>query len=808
MNTQFSPAPTASAVGLAQILEDYLVGLEDGTAPSEEELLARHSDQAVPLKECLASLAYIQRARVKPAVPGTDGPGPVAGAEPTIGTLGDFRLVREIARGGMGIVYEAVQGSLGRQVALKVLPFAATLDPKQLQRFRNEAQAAAHLHHTNIVPVYAVGCERGVHYYAMQYIAGQTLAAMIHALRQQAGKVACAAEASALPTTELRHEPAQEIPVANSTRKLELAAAPSTQRPAATAVPTGRSDPDFFRTVALLGIQAAEALEHAHQVGILHRDIKPGNLLVDDAGHLWITDFGLAHLPGDANLTGTGDVVGTLRYMSPEQALAQRGSVDHRTDIYSLGVTLRELMTLEPAFSGTDRQELFRQIASEEPWPPRRLNPAIPMELETIVLKAMDKAPADRYQTAQELAADLGRFLKDEPILGRRPSMTQRLRKWARRNRAVVCTGMIAAAVLLITLTIGSSVAAFRLNEAWKAADDKAEELVRQAEHKDADLKRLNEANSLVQSGRYFASFGQFAEAHDAFTRAIKLRPDHSLLCFERADFYIRMGLWELAAADYKTGFQLQEPLTPHPWATHALLSQYMGDEKTYRDLCRRMPQRFALGPEYFHFGNELARSSCLAPVPAEDRLWVIGTAKKAFAWKPHGAWNYTALALAHYRNDDFAQAETKAKQGLDAFPNFLQGASYNLVLALTQHHSGETAKARQALQASERVMENWTQSMTKRSPGTLPVFWYDLLECRILHREAKILIDGQKPPEDSRMWTARGQALQAIGHQVEAAACFAHAPKEAPLPSPKSVNFKNLGKLRTRDANGPGPPP
>src|SRR5262249_5589411 len=163
-------------------------------------------------------------------------------------------------------------------------------------------------------------------------------------------------------------------------------------------------NPTVFRKVAQLGVQAAEALEHAHQLGILHRDIKPGNLLVDAAGHLWVTDFGLAQLPGDVNLTLTGDLVGTLRYMSPEQATAQRGALDHRTDIYSLGATLYELATLEPAFAGRDRHALLRQIATEEPRPPGRLNPAIPTELETIILKAMDKSPGDRYQTAQELA--------------------------------------------------------------------------------------------------------------------------------------------------------------------------------------------------------------------------------------------------------------------------------------------------------------------------------------------------------------------------------------------------------------------
>ncbi len=199
----------------------------------------------------------------------------------------------------------------------------------------------------------------------------------------------------------------------------------------------------FFRSVAQLGAQAAEGLEHAHSVGVVHRDIKPANLLLDVRGNLWITDFGLAHVHGDTQLTMTGDVVGTLRYMSPEQALAQRGMLDQRTDIYSLGVTLYELLTLEPAFDGRDRQELLRQIAFEEPKPPRRWNRAVPVDLETILLKAMAKEPSGRYATAQEMADDLRRFLGDEPVLARRPTMVQKAAKWCRRHRALVATAVL-----------------------------------------------------------------------------------------------------------------------------------------------------------------------------------------------------------------------------------------------------------------------------------------------------------------------------------------------------------------------------
>ncbi|HZW35207.1 MAG TPA: protein kinase, partial [Isosphaeraceae bacterium] len=211
----------------------------------------------------------------------------------------------------------------------------------------------------------------------------------------------------------------------------------------------------YFRNVARLGGEAAAALEHAHQVGIVHRDIKPANLMVDVKGHLWVTDFGLARLQSDSGLTITGDLVGTLRYMSPEQALGQRGYLDHRTDIYSLGVTLYELLTLAPAFGGQDRIALLRRIAEEEPRAPRKLDETIPRDLETIVLKAMAKEPAARYRTAQELADDLGRFLEHKPIRARRPTTWDRALKLCRRH-----AGLVAAALVMLLLAAAALAAA------------------------------------------------------------------------------------------------------------------------------------------------------------------------------------------------------------------------------------------------------------------------------------------------------------------------------------------------------------
>ena len=427
---------------ILQASREYLAELEAGRKPNRQEFLARFPELADQLSECFDGIDLAQSLR--PPVP-----SPQLQPEFTAFPLGDFQILNEIGRGGMGVVYEAIQLSLGRRVALKVLPFAAALDAKQLQRFKNEATAAAQLHHTNIVPVYAVGCERGVHFYAMQLIEGRSLSALIRELR---GDSPNDPSSSALATTAAYHASA-------TIAKSHVTS--GTQH-------SGRSR-ESFRTSARIASQVADALEYAHEAGIVHRDIKPANLLLDAKGAVWITDFGLAQIVADVGVTQTGDLVGTLRYMSPEQASGRRIPVDHRADVYSLGATLYEMLSLTPIFSGSDRPTLLLQILNDDPRPLRQIDRAIPVELETIVLKATAKSPAERYATAGEMAADLRRYLDEIPILARRPTLVDRTRKWMRRHPSFVGAAVLLLVCGVIGLVVTTALVA-REQAATKAA--------------------------------------------------------------------------------------------------------------------------------------------------------------------------------------------------------------------------------------------------------------------------------------------------------------------------------------------------
>jgi serine/threonine protein kinase/Tfp pilus assembly protein PilF len=465
---------------------EVLAGEFAGEHPSVTEYVERHPQWADEIRDLFPSVVMIEQLKLQKQA------AQAAAATRKIERLGDYRIVREIGRGGMGIVYEAEQESLGRHVALKVLPERSLLAPKQLQRFQREAQAAARLHHTNIVPVFGFGEQEGVHYYVMQYIAGRGLdEILVELARLRSSK---AFEHSREDRDDPgQHGPANGVSVSELARTLLANDTPATVAfsrsgsgadtpplgthhadtdpfgPSPSAEPAGSSLPQrkpqpvssesspltglYWRSVASLGVQVARALQYAHAQGTLHRDIKPANLIMDRQGTVWIADFGLAKVADVDDLTHTGDVLGTLRYMAPERF---SGQSDARSDIYSLGLTLYELLTWRPAFNALDRSRLIHQVTQDEPPRPRSVDPRIPRDLETIVLKAISREPAHRYSSAGEFADDLERFLKDRPIHARRITPAERLWRWCRRNRTVAALTAAAFAFLLLAAGVGT----------------------------------------------------------------------------------------------------------------------------------------------------------------------------------------------------------------------------------------------------------------------------------------------------------------------------------------------------------------
>jgi len=476
-----------------ELAENFLERHRRGERPAIEEFIAKAPEHADEIRELFPALILLEQVESDER----DEPVRLPSAAPP-DRIGDYRIIREVGRGGMGIVYEAEQEALRRHVALKILPTNLAADSQGVLRFQREARSAARLHHTNIVPVFDVGEREGVHYYAMQFIRGQSLSQVIRQLRslpEMSLKEKAAASAASPPlAADLAggvisgHFQASETDVVARPASEQML--PPVSDSEATRTPDGSSaetfasahSAQFYRSVARIGMQAASALEYAHTQRVLHRDIKPSNLLLDVTGTVWVTDFGLAKEEGD-DLTHSGDVVGTLQYIAPERFHRR---ADPQSDIYSLGLTLYELLTLRPAFRDTDRVRLVHAITHREPEAPRRLEPRIPRDLETIVLKAIAKEPKARYARAQQLQDDLNHFLLDQPIHARRASGWERMWRWCRRNPLVASLStalglLLAGSVVALTGLYLHADAQRRQAEIQQHRAEGAEEQSRQA---------------------------------------------------------------------------------------------------------------------------------------------------------------------------------------------------------------------------------------------------------------------------------------------------------------------------------------
>jgi serine/threonine protein kinase/WD40 repeat protein len=593
-----------------ELAESFLKRYRAGEKPSLSEYTSKYPDLADEIRQVFPALVVLEQIGAEPSDAVDSSQRRVKSDGRTLERIGDYRIIRELGRGGMGVVYEAEQVPLGRHVALKVLPVHASGDARALERFRREARAAARLHHTNIVPVFDVGQEGDDCFYAMQFIHGQALDKVIEELQRlvtspeekastggrrtrtdadcpplSAARSALSAVASGLLTGQFA--------LAGQTIAFEEGAAPSAKQqasPGAGEQLTGStpSAPEstnsetssipallpgqrllssvdthrrhYFDSVARIGRQVASALAYAHERGIIHRDIKPSNLLFDSSGVVWVTDFGLAKTDEDG-LTRSGDILGTFRYMAPERF---QGLSDARSDVYSLGLTLYELLLLRPAFDAPDRLRIIELVKEHEPPAPRTLDVRIPRDLETIVQTAIAKDPKRRYQTAEQMGDDLRRFLNGEPIRARRVRLYERVWLWARRN-----PGWATVASLVLAIAVVSSLLTVLLNTALsKATENLWESLLAQAESRRVSQRR----------GQRFAALEAIRKA-----AALPVPPGHSRAELRNA------ALACLVLADLETEQEWDGyPLGTAGLAFDAKLERYaIGDKDGTVRVCR-----------------------------------------------------------------------------------------------------------------------------------------------------------------------------------------------------------------------------
>jgi serine/threonine protein kinase/Tfp pilus assembly protein PilF len=689
--------------------------------------------------------------------------------------IGPYKLLDRLGEGGFGVVFMAEQTwPMRRRVALKVLK--PGMDSRQVvARFEAERQALALMEHPNIAKVYEGGTTAsGQPYFVMELVHG-------------------------VPITNFCDQTHQPVD-----KRLGLF------------------------------VDVCRAVHHAHQKGVIHRDLKPSNVLVtmqDAIPVVKVIDFGIAKAAGHkltekTLYTNIAHIIGTPLYMSPEQAERRGLDVDTRTDIYALGVLLYELLTGTTPFDKewletASYDEIRRIIREEEPArpsmrlstlgktaatvsanrasDPKRLSQLLCGELDWVVMKALEKDRNRRYETAIGLAKDVQRYLNDEPVQACPPSTWYRFRKFARRNKGILATvGLVALALVAGTIvsawqairtTNAERLAQTRLEtetEARKQADyafeqakinsDLAEDRASQIRR---DLERLKAANALLDRGRWYVGQQRWDDAHTAFTKAVDLRPDYTAAWVERSELLARLGLWDLAAADFAREFELREPDIPDRWYLHALLRLYVGDLDGYRLACRKMREHFR-GTNNTFFAAEVVRTCMLCPEADADVGPMVAMAQNAVASAPKFWFYLYVLGVAHYRAGEHEQAVRRLRESLAAEPNCPARAIAYPVLSMAHYRLGQAAEARQARDDAARAINQWTRDRYQHQDGkhwvmhlgaeaSWPIPWCDWLECRLFYREAKILMDGSPPVDDPRLRVLRARSYAGLRWQTKA---------------------------------------
>ncbi len=519
--------PSCEFDPIDDLADAFLERYRRGERPSLSEYTTKYPELAERIRAIFPALVVLEDIGADKGDVTALDVEPFGSDAPEPRRLGEYVLLRRVGAGGMGIVYEAEHESLKSRMALKVMHPRFRADRGYVRRFQTEARSAAKLHHTNIVPVFDYGEQDGVFYYAMQYIAGVGLERVLEDVRRLRSQADRDAGAETIGAERVTATAGGGNPLTGITRGLltgrfaEAPMDPLVAEPGSTAIVTnggatsgggasqasslilGQPESVYFREIARLGAQVADALDYAHRQRVIHRDIKPSNLLLDAQGNVWVTDFGLAKLVEGDDLSHSQDLVGTLRFIAPERL---RGITDARGDVYSLGATLYELLTLKPAFDERDQARLMARITHEPPAALRQHDRRIPRDLETLVLKALAKDPKDRFASAGELGDELRRYLESRPIRSRPILASERLWRWSKRNPGLAFLNALAA-TLAILMVIVSTVAA------WTSQASLAR--VERAEHQ----AQLALGQSLVSEGAALQRTGLIGQRFDSLDR-------------------------------------------------------------------------------------------------------------------------------------------------------------------------------------------------------------------------------------------------------------------------------------------------
>ena len=536
------------AVLLEGVVDEFTQRLRSGELPSITEYQEKYPELKSELEDLLASVAMIEQ--LKPSATEPTSQRPSLDEVSKLQQIGSYTVVGEVGRGGMGIVFEAIHESLGRRVAIKVMPTPLVNSAQHVQRFEREAKAAAKLHHTNIISVFGFGEGDGFHYYVMDLVDGRTLGEVVVGLTDSfpisqpetawsVGETRIA-DLRETPFTESAEKPSEEFSLSDETRTGQQHS--GSQKGSELDPPAKKVSSRHFRWAARIGANIADALSYAHQANILHRDIKPSNIILDRKGVVWITDFGLAKdSANEMNLTKTGDVIGTPQYLAPESL---EGKYDQRSEVYCLGLTLYELATLQPAYQVGTTAEVIRAIATTSPASPRKINPKIPIDLSTIIDKAVARDPDSRYQTAAEVRADLLAFVEDRPIKARPPSTLENVVKWGRRNPLAAALSAVSA-LLLTLVAVSATIGYLYTIDALDKEASKSAQL--EAEKRESEDAR-NEAQSFAkkmkaQYDRAEANVDVTLEAFDEMFKQVMSRGSTSQVSSDVEGFEELMGI-------------------------------------------------------------------------------------------------------------------------------------------------------------------------------------------------------------------------------------------------------------------------